>query len=79
MPRIVTWYEKLQYVRPTYDKHFNFLTPEGIKYIETSAHNAEAMEAKIDVLASELWFCQHMTNYISNLIKVQLEDVKEDP
>lgn len=79
MLRIVTWDEKLQYVRPTYDKHFNFLTPEGIEYIETSAPDAEAMEAKIDVLASELWFCQHITNYISNLIKVQLEDVKEDP
>ena len=79
MPRIVTWDEKLQYVRPTYDKHFNFLTPEGVEYIETSSIDAEEMEAKIDILASELWFCQHMTDYISNLIKVQLEDVKEDP
>lgn len=79
MPRIVTWDEKLQYVRPTYDKHFNFLTPEGVEYIETSGIDAEEMEAKIDILASELWFCQHMTDYISNLIKVQLEDVKEDP
>lgn len=79
MPRIATWDEKLQYVRPTYDKHFNFLTPEGIEYVETSGINAEEMEAKIDILASELWFCQHMTDYISNLIKVQLEDVKEDP
>lgn len=79
MPRIVTWDEKLQYVRPTYDKHFNFLTPEGVEYIETSGVDAGEMEAKIDILASELWFCQHMTNYISNLIKVQLEDVKEDP
>lgn len=79
MPRIVTWDEKLQYVRPTYDKHFNFLTPEGVEYIETSTVDVNEMEARIDILASELWFCQHMTNYISNLIKVQLEDVKEDP
>lgn len=79
MPRIVTWDEKLQYVRPTYDKYFNFLTLEGVEYIETSAVDANEMEARIDILASELWFCQHITNYISNLIKVQLEDVKEDP
>ena len=79
MPRIVAWDEKLQYVRPTYDKHFNFLTPEGVEYIEASGVDANEMEARIDILASELWFCQHMTNYISNLIKVQLEDVKEDP
>lgn len=79
MPRILSWDEKLKYVRPTYDKHFNFLTPEGVEYIETSGIDAEEMEAKIDILASELWFCEHMTDYISNLIKVQLEDVKEDP
>ena len=79
MPRIVAWDEKLQYVRPTYDKHFNFLTPEGVEYIEASGVDANEMEARIDILASELWFCQHMTNYISNLIKEQLEDVKEDP
>lgn len=79
MPRIVTWDEKLQYVRPTYDKYFNFLTSEGVEYIETSAVDTNEMEARIDILASELWFCQHMTDYISNLIKVQLEDIKEDP
>lgn len=78
MPRIVSWDEQLKYIRPNFDKYLKFMTPKAIEYVESSTSDEE-MEAKIDILASELWFCEHMTNYVSDLIKIELESVKEDP
>jgi hypothetical protein len=54
------------------------MTPIAMEYF-TESMSDEELEAKVDLVASELWFCEHMTDYISNLIKTQLEDVKEDP
>lgn len=78
MPRILPWDEKLKYVRPTYNKYFDFLTPRAIEDFQGDL-DEETVETLIDILASEKWFCEHMTDYVSQLIKVQLEDVKEDP
>lgn len=78
MPRILPWDEQLKYVRPNFGKYFKFMTPRAMEDFEGTPAEDE-LEAKIDILASEMWFCEHMTDYVSNLIKVQLEDVKEDP
>ena len=78
MPRILPWDEKLKYARPIYGKEFKFMTPRAMEDFAGDL-DEEDLEVRIDILASEKWFCEHMTDYISNLIKVQLEDVKEDP
>lgn len=78
MPRIVRWDEQIKYVRPNFGRQFSFMTPIAMEYF-TESMSDEEMDAKVELVASELWFSEHMTDYISNLIKVQLEDVKEDP
>lgn len=78
MPHIVSWDEQIKYVRPNFGRQFSFMTPVAMEYFAESMSDEE-MEAKVELVASELWFSEHMSNYISNLIKTQLEDVKEDP
>lgn len=78
MPRIISWDEQLNYVRPNFEKYFKYLTPRAREMFEDDL-SEEEVEAYIDILASEKWFCEHITDYVSHLIKVQLEDVKEDP
>ena len=78
MPHIVQWDEQIKYVRPNFGRQFSFMTPIAMEYFEESMSDEE-MDAKVELVASELWFSEHMSNYISNLIKTQLEDVKEDP
>jgi hypothetical protein len=78
MPHIVQWDEQIKYVRPNVGRQFSFMTPIAMEYF-TESMSDEEMDAKVELVASELWFSEHMTDYISNLIKVQLEDVKEDP
>ena len=78
MPHIVSWDEQIKYVRPNFGRQFSFMTPVAMEYFAESMSDEE-MDAKAELVASELWFSEHMSNYISNLIKIQLEDVKEDP
>ena len=78
MPHIVSWDEQIKYVRPNFGRQFSFMTPVAMEYFAESMSDEE-MEAKVELVASELWFSEHMNDYISNLIKKQLEDVKEDP
>ena len=78
MPHIVQWDEQIKYVRPKFGRQFSFMTPIAMEYFSESMSDEE-MDAKVELVASELWFSEHMSNYISNLIKTQLEDVKEDP
>lgn len=78
MPHIIQWDEQIKYVRPNFGRQFSFMTPIAMEYF-TESMSDEEMDAKVELVASELWFSEHMTDYISNLIKVQLEDVKEDP
>ena len=78
MPHIVQWDEQIKYVRPNFGRQFSFMTPIAMEYFAESMSDEE-MDAKVELVASELWFSEHMSNYISNLIKTQLEDVKEDP
>lgn len=78
MPHIVQWDEQIKYVRPNVGRQFSFMTPIAMEYFSESMSDEE-MDAKVELVASELWFSEHMSNYISNLIKIQLEDVKEDP
>ena len=78
MPHIVQWDEQIKYVRPNVGRQFSFMTPMAMEYFAESMSDEE-MDAKVELVASGLWFSEHMSNYISNLIKTQLEDVKEDP
>lgn len=78
MPHIVQWDEQIKYVRPNVGRQFSFMTPMAMESFAESMSDEE-MDAKVELVASELWFSEHMSNYISNLIKTQLEDVKEDP
>lgn len=78
MPHILPWDEKLKYVRPTFDKYFNFMTSRAMEDFQGDL-DEETLEILADILASEMWFCEHIDNYTSHLIKTQLEDVKEDP
>ena len=69
MPRIVKWEEKAMYVRPTLSIDLSFLT----KAAEIKIEKAKNLADVIEDLSSELWFCEHMTNYASPFI-----DLKEE-
>ena len=70
MPRMVKWEEKIKYVRPTVSLDLSFLTEAA----ESKIEKAVDLEEVVEELSSELWFCEHMSNYSSPFI-----DIKEKP
>ena len=63
MPHIVQWDEQIKYVRPNFGRQFSFMTPIAMEYFSESMSDEE-MDAKVELVASELWVSEHMSNYI---------------
>lgn len=70
MPHIAKWDEKLNYVRPIVSIDMRFLTEHAAELFV----NCDNIDEVIEQIASEAWFCEHMTGYESDLF-----DLKEVP